>query len=329
MAYLIRRMGFYLVALWASVTLNFFIPHLAPGNPAILLLGRYQGRIDPSALHSLEIQFGITNEPLWLQYIQYITNLLHGDLGISITYLPVPVVTIISQELPWTLVLVSISLILSFVIGTLLGVFVAWKRGSALESFLPPILTFISAVPQFFLGLVIVYVFAFNMGLFPVSGGFDTNAFDAPQWSWDFMLDAVYHALLPAITFIAVSLSGWMLGMRNAMVTTLNEDYVVMARAKGLSDARVMFAYAARNAIIPNVTGFAIALGSVVTGQLLIEIVFSYPGIGFALLQAVQNSDYALMEGIFLLLTLVILGANFLVDLLYSVLDPRIRIARS
>lgn len=327
MTHLLRRVGFYLIAFWASITLNFLIPHLAPGNPAIALLGRFQGRISPQALHALEIQFGVTNDPLWVQYVQYITNLLHGNLGLSITYFPTPVSTLIAQELPWTLVLVSISLLISFGVGTLLGVFIAWRRGSLADSVLPPMLTFISAIPQFLLALVVLYVLGFSLNLFPLHGGYDLSV--TPGWTWDFITSAIQHALLPAITFVTVSLSGWMLGMRNAMMTTLAEDYVVMAEAKGLSQPRVMFAYAARNAILPNVTSFAMALGSVVTGQLLIEIVFSYPGIGFALLQATNNSDYALMQGIFLLLTLVVLGANFLVDLIYVALDPRVRRAGS
>lgn len=326
MARLLRRTCFYIVALWVSITLNFLIPHLAPGNPAIALIGRFQGRISPLALHALEIQFGVTNDPLWMQYVQYLGNLFHGNLGLSITYFPTPVATMISQELPWTLILVSISLLLSFVLGTLLGVFIAWNRGSFIDGLLPPVLSFISAIPQFFLALVMLYVLGFMLNWFPLHGGYDASV--SPDWSLDFILSAIQHALLPAFTFIIVSLSGWMLGMRNSMVTTLGEDYVIMAEAKGLSERRVMLAYAARNAILPNITGFAIALGSVVTGQLLIEIVFSYPGIGFALLQAVQNSDYALMQGVFLLLTLVILVANFLVDLIYAVLDPRVRITR-
>ncbi len=328
MRHLLRRVGFYLIALWASVTLNFLIPRLAPGNPAELMIGRYQGRIGPQALHALEIQFGVTNAPLWSQYLQYLNNLLHGNLGYSIAYSMEPVTTAIRQELPWTLVLVTISLLISFGLGTLLGTIVAWKRGSLLEGLLPPVLTFLSAVPQFFLALLFLYFFAFTLGWFPLHGGYDTNSF-TPDWSFGFITNAIWHAILPAFTFVIVSLAGWMLGMRNTMVTTLSEDYVLMAEAKGLPDHHVMLAYAARNAILPNITGFAIALGTVVTGQLLIEIVFSYPGIGFSLLQAVQDSDYALMQGIFLMLTLAVLVANFLVDLIYVILDPRVRQARS
>ncbi|GHO59777.1 ABC transporter permease [Ktedonobacter robiniae] len=323
MRHLLRRLGFYLIALWASLTLNFLIPRLAPGNPALIFVARFQGRIRPEAIHAIELQFGITNDPLWVQYFQYLNNLLHGNLGLSITYFPTPVAEAIGQELPWTLVLVLVSLVLSFALGTLLGVIIAWRRNSFLDSLLPPLMTFISAIPYFCLALILLYIFGFTLNWFPVSGGYDR--FISPDWSPDFISSAIQHAILPAITFVVASISGWMLGMRNAMIMTLSEDYVLMAQAKGLATRRVMLNYAARNAILPNITGFAIALGQVVAGQLFLEIVFSYPGIGYSLFQAVQNSDYALMQGIFLIITVAVMSANFLVDMVYTVLDPRVR----
>ena len=170
MRHLLRRIGFYLVALWAAITVDFFIPRLAPGNPAELLLARFQGKLDPQALHSLEIAFGISHEPLWVQYFQYLNQLAHGDLGTSITYFPTPVVTVIGQELPWTLVLATVSVVISFVLGTLLGVVVAWRRGSALDTVLPPLLTFFSAIPYFWLALILLYVLGFTFNLFPING---------------------------------------------------------------------------------------------------------------------------------------------------------------
>jgi len=323
MRHLLRRIGFYLVALWAAITVDFFIPRLAPGNPAELLLARFQGKLDPQALHSLEIAFGISHEPLWVQYFQYLNQLAHGDLGTSITYFPTPVVTVIGQELPWTLVLATVSVVISFVLGTLLGVVVAWRRGSALDTVLPPLLTFFSAIPYFWLALILLYVLGFTFNLFPINGGYDISVTVGP--TLDFLASAIQHAILPALTLVLSSIAGWVLGMRNAMVTTLSEEYVLMAEAKGLPERQVMFSYAARNAILPNVTGFALALGFVVAGQLVTELVFSYPGIGFSLLQAVSNSDYALLQGIFLVISIAVLLANFLADLLYAALDPRVR----
>ena len=324
---LLRRSGFYLVALWASITLNFLIPRLVPGNPAQVLIARLQGRIDPRSERAMEIAFGISHASLWRQYIEYLGNLIHGNLGISVTYFPTPVAAVIGQDLPWTLVLVGSAVIISFVSGTLIGIIVAWRRGSRLDAMLPPVLTFLSAVPYFWLALMILYILGFVLKWFPLSGGYDVSI--GPGWTSDFLLSAAQHALLPAFTIVISSIAGWMLGMRNAMMTTLSEDYVLMAQAKGLSERRVMLAYAARNAILPNITGFALSLGFIVGGALLTEIVFSYPGIGFALLQAVLNSDYALLQGIFLIIALAVLGANFLADLIYVALDPRVRQERS
>ncbi len=323
MKHLLRRMSFYLVALWASITINFIIPRLAPGDPAGALMARFQGRMTPQAVHALQLQFGITHDPLWTQYFQYLNNLFHGNMGTSFTYFPTPVSTVLLQELPWTLALVGTSVLISFALGSLIGVLIAWKRGSFLDSFLPPLLTFFSAIPYFWLALVALYILAYTLNWFPLNGGYDTEV--TVGLNSDFLLSALNHALLPGFTIVLASIAGWMLGMRNAMITTLTEDYVLLAEAKGLSQRRIMMAYAARNAILPNVTGFALSLGFVVGGALLTEVVFSYPGIGFALLQAAQNSDYPLLQGIFLLVAIAVLGANFIADLVYVVLDPRVR----
>ncbi len=323
MRHLLRRIGFYLVALWASITINFLIPRLAPGDPSGALMARFQGRMNPQAITALQLQFGISHDPLWIQYFRYLGNLFHGDLGTSFTYFPTPVSTVLAQEVPWTLALIGTSVIISFTLGTLIGILIAWKRGSSLDSVLPPILTFFSAIPYFWLALIALYIFAYILNWFPLNGGYDTST--TIGWNTDFLLSAFYHALLPAFTIVVASVAGWMLGMRNTMITTMTEDYVLLAQAKGLTERRVVMAYAARNAILPNVTGFALSLGFVIGGSLLTEVVFSYPGIGYALLQAAQNSDYPLLQGIFLLIAIAVLGANFIADLVYVVLDPRVR----
>ncbi len=327
MRHLIRRLGFYLVALWASVTINFFIPRLAPGDPAEALLARMHGRISPAALHALEIQYGITHDPLLNQYLQYLNNTAHADLGTSFSSFE-PVTSVIARDLPWTLLLVGVALILSFVIGTFLGIAVAWWRGSKMDTVLMPAFTFISAVPYFWFALALVFVFGYTLGWFPSNGGYDIYAY-TPSWDLGFFLSAAQYAILPAFTIVVGSIAGWMLGMRNTMISTLSEDYVLMAEAKGLSRWRVMTTYAARNAILPNITSFALSLGFVVSGSLLTEIVFNYPGIGYALLQAVQNKDYPEIQGLFLIITVAVLAANFLADLVYVVLDPRVRSERS
>jgi peptide/nickel transport system permease protein len=323
MRYLLRRIGFYLVALWAALSLNFLIPRLMPGDPVLLLVGRLQGQVDPRAIQALRLQFGLNNSSLWSQYLHYLSDLLHGNLGVSITYFPTPVAQVIGLGLRWTLVLVGVSAILSFFIGTLMGTVAAWRRGSWFDTTFSPLLTFLSAIPYFWFALIALYVLGFLLKWFPLTGAYSIDT--APGVNGPFLLSAAYHAVLPAATIVISSMAGWMLGMRNAMLSTLAEDYVLMAQAKGLAERRVMLTYAARNAILPNITGFALSLGFVIGGALLTEIVFSYPGLGYILLQGVQSDDFPLMQGIFLLIAVAVLCANFLADVCYTVLDPRVR----
>jgi peptide/nickel transport system permease protein len=327
MRHLIQRLGFYLVALWASVTLNFLIPRLAPGNPVSAKLASMHGRISPAAIRALEIQYGISKEPLLVQYLQYLGNTARGNLGTSFASTE-PVATIIARDLPWTLALVGVALVISFVVGTLLGVAVAWWRGSTTDTILMPAFTFISAIPYFWFALALVFLLGYTLSWFPSIGGYDIYSY-SPGWDLGFLLSTVRYAILPAFTIVIGSIAGWMIGMRNTMISTLAEDYVLMAEAKGLTRWRVMLTYAARNAILPNITSFALSLGFVVSGSLLTEIVFNYPGIGYALVQSVENNDYPEMQGLFLIITVAVLAANFLADLVYVILDPRVRSERS
>jgi peptide/nickel transport system permease protein len=332
MRHLLRRILFYLVAAWAAITLNFIIPRLAPGDPALSLLGRIQrqgGQVTPATLQALRAMLGVdTNDPLWLQYVKYLNALLHGNMGVSITYFPTPVMDIIGQSIIWTIGLGIIALTISCLLGWVLGIVMAWKRGSLFDTMMSPGMTFLYGVPYFWAALLLLYVFGFVLGWFPLSQGYDVINLD-PGWTPDFIGSVIQHGILPAASIVVVSVGGWMLLMRNTMIATLSEDYVLMAEAKGLRSRRVLFMYAARNAILPNLASFAISLGFLVSGQLLTEIVFSYPGIGYELLKAIESLDYALMQAIFLFITLAVLGANFLADLAYSLLDPRVRQERS
>jgi peptide/nickel transport system permease protein len=213
--------------------------------------------------------------------------------------------------------------IISFALGTALGVVATWRRGGWLDSVMPPVLVFLGAFPYFWLAMVLLYVFGFRLGALPLRHAYSDML--APAWSAEFLLSVMKHMVLPASAIVIATLGGWMLSMRSTMVGVLAEDYITMAHAKGLSQKRIMFHYAARNALLPNVTGFGMALGFVLSGSLLTEIVFSYPGQGYLLIQAVRNQDYPLMQGIFLTITLAVLGANLLVDILYVWLDPRAR----
>jgi peptide/nickel transport system permease protein len=327
--YVAQKVGFYAVALFAALTLNFFIPRLLPGDPVDILLAKMQqkGPVSEATVTSLRLLLGSdSDEPLFSQYVQYLGNLARGDLGISVSYFPAGVSTIIGQAIPWTIALIGIATILSFVFGVGLGTLAGWKRGSVLDNFIP-VTTMFQAVPYFWLALILLYVFGSILRVFPLSGGY--NVYEAtPGLNWTFVQSAVLYGTLPALTIIISSVGGWLLGMRNMMVSTLSEDYIVTAEAKGLSPMRIRQSYAARNAVLPQFAGFAISLGFVVSGSIVTEQVFSYPGIGNALFTATQNNDYALMQGIFLVITLAVLGTNFIVDLMYGFIDPRTRAKR-
>lgn len=325
MRFLARRLGFLLVALWAALTLNFIIPRLMPGNPAEAMMARFHGHVNPSGLKALEAAFGVgKHQSLVVSYISYLGNTLHGNLGISTSYFPDSVTSVILKALPWSLGLVGLSTILGFVIGTIVGAVAAWRRGGALDSVLPPIFIVISAFPYFWVGLLSIWLFALTLKWFPLLGGYSETA--TAQWSWSFIGDVLFHAVLPAFTILITSIGGWILTMRNNMITVVAEDYVKMARAKGLKPRRILWQYAGRNAMLPNLTGFAMSLGFVISGAILVEYVFNYPGVGFMLLQAVENEDYPLMQALFLLITVAVLLAIFVSDIVTAILDPRTRV---
>jgi peptide/nickel transport system permease protein len=323
MQYILRRLGFYAIAAWASLTLNFFLPRAMPGDPASAIFARFQGRLRPEELEALRQAYGFTNEPLLQQYFTYLTHALRGDFGISISAFPAPVTTVIATGLVWTLLLGGAATILSFLIGNVLGMFGAWRRGGMVDSVMPPLLIFIGAFPYFFLAMLALFFLSFKLNWFPLRHAYDSSI--RPGFTFEFIRSVMYHLILPASTVLLVSIGGWVLGMRNTMISVLSEDYIVMAEAKGLPQRRIMFNYAARNALLPNVTAFGMALGFVISGLLVTETVFSYPGVGYQLIRAVANLDYPLMQGLFLMITFSVLAANLIVDLLYVRLDPRVR----
>lgn len=323
MKFLLRRLGFYAVAAWVALTLNFFLPRLMPGDPATALFARFKGRLAPEAMQSLREAFGLTPAPLWKQYLTYLAHAARGDFGTSVAYFPSPVSHVIGTGLAWTLFLAGSAVILSFVLGTLLGVAAAWWRRGWLDGVLPPLLVFLGALPYFWLAMVALYALGFTLGWFPLGHAYSDDA--TPGWTLGFAADVLRHAALPVGSIVIANLGGWLLSMRNTMITVLGSDYVNLARAKGLHPARIVLRYAARNALLPSITSFGMALGFVLGGSLLTEIVFSYPGQGYLLVQAVRNQDYPLMQGIFLVITLAVLGANWLVDVVVLWLDPRIR----
>ena len=328
MTYYARRLGFYAITLWVAISLNFLLPRLMPGDPADILIAKLQqrGEVPLSTINNIRLLLGSDDDTsLWEQYWGYWGRLLQGDLGISFSKFPAPVTELIAQALPWTLVLVGTATVISFILGVSIGAWVGWKRGTWVDH-LVPATTVLQSIPYFWLALILISVFSVSLGIFPIIGGYDVFDFPGgPEWSWAFAASAIHHAILPALTIVLSSVGGWLLGMRNMMVSTLAEDYIVTAEAKGLSPRRILLTYATRNAAIPSVAGFTITLGFIVAGSIVMEQVFTYPGIGKLMFTAVQNNDYALMQGVFLVITLTVLAANLIMDLVYGFIDPRAR----
>jgi peptide/nickel transport system permease protein len=322
MPFILRRLAFYLVAAWVALTANFFLPRWMPGNAVQSIMGKFPN-LQPSAYRALEAMLGVGHPgSLWSQYWSYLGDVLHFNFGTDLTNYPSSVSSLLAQTIPWTMTLVGTATVIAFFLGTGLGVLAGWRHGGWLDRGLPALM-FVQAIPYFFLALVLLEVLAVKGHLFPLAQGYDGQL--VPGWHWDFIASALDHSLLPAITIVLTTVAGWMLQMRNVMITTIGEDYVVAAQAKGLSRRRVVFTYAARNALLPQLQGFGLALGFVVSGALVMEIVFSYPGIGLLLLNAVTSNDYPLTEAIFLVITFAVLLANFIVDLVIVFFDPRVR----
>jgi peptide/nickel transport system permease protein len=331
LGYLARRVGVFLIIMWVAATLNFIMPRLAPVNPirekllqAVSFGGA--GKTDMEKIvATYEEKFGL-NQPLWRQYLNYLRDLARLDFGISIANFPSRVLDIIMRALPWTIGLLLLATLLAFGIGTLLGALIAWPRApGALNVILAPLLT-MSAVPFYLLGLILVYFLAFTFKIFPLSGGYTLGS--VPKMNWNFLMDAAWHSILPALSIVLASLGTWAIGMRGMMISGLEEDYIAFAEAKGLKDRDIFMKYALRNALLPQTTALALSLGFIVSGAVLVEVVFGYPGVGTVLYRAIQTFDYFVIYGVVMMLILAIGVATLVMDLLYPLLDPRISYQR-
>lgn len=324
----LRRLQFLVLTVWAALTINFALPRLMPGSPVEAMMGRFRGAISPSQMEAMQAAFGQSDDSLVHQYFTYLGNMLTGDFGTSVLFTPTPVSTVIRSALPWTLALVGVTTLIAFAIGTLLGMRAAWRRQGVIDTVILPVSIITVAFPYFWLGIIAIYVFNTTLGWFPAGFGYDVMSGQEIAFSWGFASSALYHAILPGMSIIVTSIGGWMVLMRNNMLGIVSEDYVRMARAKGLSQRRIMFSYVGRNAILPSVTGLALAIGFVVSGALLVEVVFNYPGVGYLLYQAVTGQDLPLMQAIFFLITVAVLVAAVLADIANLIIDPRSRDAR-
>jgi peptide/nickel transport system permease protein len=326
-SYLLRRFGVFLLIAWLAATLNFFLPRLTGQDPVRVKLlqqaqlgGHVQAGID-EMVKEYDRRFGL-DRPLWAQYLTFLGNAARLDFNYSIANYPRTVNAMIAEALPWTVALLGTTTLVSFALGTFLGALLGWPRAPRWMRWLMPPLWALHAIPFFLLGLILIYVFAFRFPVLPMFGGYSAGAF--PGFTVAFILDLIRHAILPALSIVLVATGGWALSMRGMMVTTQGEDYVIFAEAKGLRSATIFLRYCVRNALLPQATGLALALGQIVSGAVLVEVIFGYPGIGTVLFQAIRENDHFLIQGIVFVVILALGFATLLLDALYPLLDPRI-----
>ena len=330
--YIAKRIGTFLLIFWLAATLNFFLPRLGGENPVaqkLMQTAALGGNLH-AGMHEMveeyQAKFGL-DRPLWSQYLTYLADTSRFDFNYSIASFPRKVVDMILEGLPWTIALLAVTTAIAFVVGNLLGALLAWPGAPGWLQYVMPPLMALTAVPFFLLGLMLVYVVGFSLQWLPIYGGYTAGSI--PQWSLAFAIDVVEHAILPSLAIILGSIGFWALGMRAMMVTNLGEDHVVFAEAKGLQRRTIFFHYGVRNAMLPQATALALVLGQLVSGAVLVEIIFGYPGIGTVLFQAIKGSDFFVVQGIVFILIIAIGLATLILDLVYPLLDPRIVYRRS
>ncbi len=330
--YVFRRFLIFLVIVWVAGTFNFFLPRLGGGDPVrnklvgqMALSGSQQAGFDEMVKNYNE-KFGL-DKPLSEQYINYMAGVLRFDFGTSISGYPRKVIDMVSEAMPWTIGLLVMTTLLGFVIGNLLGAFMAWPRAPKFLAFVMPPVMMLGAIPYFLLGLILVYLFGFVLEWFPMFGGYTPGT--VPALTLEGILDILWHAFLPALSIILVTIGGWALGMRALYMMTQGEDYVIFAEAKGVKDWTLFFRYSIRNALLPQVTALGIALGHVVSGAVLVEVIFGFPGVGSVLYQGIRATDYFLVQGVVIVIIIAIGIATFILDIIYPLLDPRITYRRA
>jgi peptide/nickel transport system permease protein len=321
--YFLRKLGVYSATFVVAVTIDWAIPHLMPGNPVLTLMGRIQVQ-DPKVAQQLYDHYMRAfnlDLPLWKQYGYFWISLFHGDLGTSILQFPTPVTSIIGGAAPYTLGLLIPAILLSWYAGNKVGALAA--RRKVLDNTALPIGYALTATPYMWLAILLSWAFAVTWKIFPVGFAYDPT--QGRGWTWDFVGNLLWHWFLPFMSLFLVSFGGWAIGMRNMIIYELESDYAHYLEALG-APQRLVRKYAFRNAMLPQITGLALSLGAVIAGALVTEIVFSYPGLGYQIYRAITNEDYFVIQGIFLFIIIGVLVANFLVDLVYVLVDPRTRL---
>jgi peptide/nickel transport system permease protein len=331
LTYVLQRVALFVVVVWAAATLNFFLPRISGQDPVrekLMQQAAASGYVHSgieAMVQEYQQKFGL-DRPLWQQYLTYLGDVARFDFGYSIANYPRTVVSILADSVPWTIGLLVTTTVLAFVLGSLAGALLAWPRSPGFIQYLfPPLLT-LSAIPFFLLGLVLIYLFAFRVHWFPLFGGYTPGSF--PALNLSFALDVLKHSVLPALSILLASLGFWALGMRGMMVTVEGEDYMTFAEAEGLKNRTLFFSFGLRNALLPQTTALGLSLGQILSGALLVEVIFSFPGIGSVLYNAIRQFDYFLIQGIVFTIVLGVTFATLILDLIYPLLDPRITYQR-
>jgi len=324
--YVIRRTMIYVLSLFGGVLINFVLPRLVPGNPLqakLLELQRMGVRVAGQEFVDKYMKIFGLNEPLHIQFVNYITSLIQGNLGISITRFPTEVRELIAKHFPWTLGLLYVAHFTVFLVGVILGALVGWKSKSKLRKGVFMIFIILSQMQYYTVAMTLLYVFAFLIPVFPIGAAYTYGATygNILQYAWDIM----WHATLPALSLVLVGIGGWSLAARGLIVSVKGEDYLILAKAKGLSENRRFLFYALKNTLLPQITDLAITMGFVATGSILVEVIFGYPGMGYLLYRAVTALDYPLIQGISIMYVFGVTTAGFVVDLMYPLIDPRVR----
>lgn len=327
--YFVNKLGWFLVTLVAAFVLNFILPRLMPGDPVAAIVARLaQGQSNATGVQAVYEQytelFG-TNKPMWEQFIIYVRNVFRGDFGYSISQYPRTVADVISSSLWWTVALQFPAIIVGWILGNTLGALAAYLKGN-FDRILLPISIFLSNVPAFGMAVVLLVVFAVNMDIFPTSGGYGHDMIPNP--SLEFVWSVIVHYQLPFWSIVIITIGGQAIGMRSMAIYELNADYVKYARFLGIKDRKII-GYVFRNAMLPQITGLALSIGTMISGALVAEIIFSYPGLGTTILSAVLGGDYPLISATTLIITIMVLVAFFALEIFYGLIDPRIRAAQS
>jgi peptide/nickel transport system permease protein len=325
---LIQRLLFLVLVIWAASTITFFIPRLSSKNPirerfaALARTGGFSPQDMEIIVAAYNSKFGL-DKPLWQQYLDYISSIARLDLGVSFNKYPRTVWQLIADALPWSIALLSVTTVLSFVIGNLLGAVAAWPRSPQWLRTVATPFVLLQGVPPVLLGILLIFFIAFRLKLLPISGSYSIGT--VPNWSLAFTVDVVKHQILPALSLIFGTVGGWVLSMRGMGVTIQGEDYVLFAEHKGLNAGAIFRDYYLRNALLPQVTGLALALGTIVTSGVVIEQMYGLPGLGSVLNDAIYTNDFLVIYGIVLFITIIVATLMVMVELLYPLLDPRIR----